>query len=170
MIARQERHALLGHAVLAAQVAALGHRDAQIGVAAPEPVEQSLSAGGPLQGEAVGGGRLRVHGYGALRRWGERKLHASCITPRRPWEKATMAYEHRLRVRFHDTDPAGIVFFANIFVYCHEAFEEMLRALGLPLDELIRSKEQILPLGHAEADFKKPFRHGALVAVRVVVG
>jgi len=81
-----------------------------------------------------------------------------------------MAYEHRLRVRFHDTDPAGIVFFANIFVYCHEAFEEMLRALGLPLDELIRSKEQILPLGHAEADFKKPFRHGALVAVRVVVG
>jgi 1,4-dihydroxy-2-naphthoyl-CoA hydrolase len=81
-----------------------------------------------------------------------------------------MAYEHRLRVRFHDTDPAGIVFFANIFVYCHDAFEEMLRAVGMPLDELIRAKEQILPLGHAEADFRKPFRHGVLVTVRVVVG
>ena len=81
-----------------------------------------------------------------------------------------MAYEHRLRVRFHDTDPAGIVFFANIFVYCHDAFEEMLRSIGLPLNELIRSKEQILPLGHAEADFRKPFRHGVLVTVRVVVG
>ncbi|MFL5246800.1 MAG: acyl-CoA thioesterase [Myxococcales bacterium] len=81
-----------------------------------------------------------------------------------------MAFEHRLRVRFHDTDPAGIVFFANIFVYCHDAFEEMLRAVGLPLDELIRSREQILPLGHAEADFKKPFRHGKLVDVRIVVG
>jgi 1,4-dihydroxy-2-naphthoyl-CoA hydrolase len=81
-----------------------------------------------------------------------------------------MAYEHRLRVRFHDTDPAGIVFFANIFVYCHDAFEEMLRAVGMPLDELIRAKEQILPLGHAEADFKKPFRHGVVVTVRVVVG
>jgi 1,4-dihydroxy-2-naphthoyl-CoA hydrolase len=81
-----------------------------------------------------------------------------------------MAFEHRLRVRFHETDPAGIVFFANVFVYCHEAFEEMLRALGMPLDQLIRSREQILPLGHAEADFKRPFRHGALVVVRVTVG
>jgi YbgC/YbaW family acyl-CoA thioester hydrolase len=81
-----------------------------------------------------------------------------------------MAYEHRLRVRFHDTDPAGIVFFANIFVFCHDAFEEMMRAVGVPLDELIRTREQILPLGHAEADFKKPFRHGVLVTVRVTIG
>src|SRR3954462_8140856 len=88
MVAGEERHALFGHAVLAAEVAALGDRDAQIGVAAPEPVEEALRPGGTLLGESVRRRRLGVHGYGALRRWGERKLHGSCITPRRPKEKA----------------------------------------------------------------------------------
>jgi YbgC/YbaW family acyl-CoA thioester hydrolase len=80
-----------------------------------------------------------------------------------------MAFEHKMRVRFQDTDPAGIVFFANIFVYCHEAFEEMLRSFGLPLEEIIGSREQTLPLGHAEADFKRPFRAGVMVTIRVAV-
>lgn len=80
------------------------------------------------------------------------------------------AYEHRLRVRFQHTDPAGIVFFANIFVYCHEAYEEFLRSGGIPLEEFLGKREQTLPLGHAEATFKRPFRAGQLVTVRVSVG
>jgi 1,4-dihydroxy-2-naphthoyl-CoA hydrolase len=80
------------------------------------------------------------------------------------------AFEHRLRVRFQHTDPAGIVFFANILVYCHEAYEEFLRAGGIPLEEFLGKREQTLPLGHAEATFKRPFRAGQLVTVRVTVG
>ncbi len=80
------------------------------------------------------------------------------------------AFEHRLRVRFHHTDPAGIVFFANILVYCHEAYEEFLRANGMPLEEFIGPRKTALPLGHAEATFKRPFRAGQLVTVRVTVG
>lgn len=78
-------------------------------------------------------------------------------------------FEHQLRVRFQHTDPAGIVFFANILVYCHEAYEELMRAGGMPLEELIMNREQALPLGHAEATFKRPFRAGQLVTVRVTV-
>ena len=81
-----------------------------------------------------------------------------------------MPFEHQRRVRFQDTDPAGTVFFANIFVYCHEAFEELLRSVGMPLEGIIASREQILPLGHAEATFKRPFRVGVLVTTRVTVG
>jgi YbgC/YbaW family acyl-CoA thioester hydrolase len=80
-----------------------------------------------------------------------------------------MAFEHKRRVRFQDTDPAGIVFFANIFLYCHEAFEELLRDVGMPLETIIASREQVLPLAHAEADFKSPFRFGVLVTTRVTV-
>jgi len=80
------------------------------------------------------------------------------------------AFEHKLRVRFHHTDPAGIVFFTNILVYCHEAYEEFMRAGGIPLEEFIFKREQGLPLGHAEATFKRPFRAGQLVTVRVSVG
>ena len=77
------------------------------------------------------------------------------------------AFEHELRVRFQHTDPAGIVFFANILVYCHEAYEELLRSGGMPLEKFIQSREQTLPIGHAEATFKRPFRAGQLVRVRV---
>jgi YbgC/YbaW family acyl-CoA thioester hydrolase len=80
-----------------------------------------------------------------------------------------MAFEHKRRVRFQDNDPAGIVFFANIFVYCHEAFEELLRDVGLPLDAIIASREQVLPLAHAEADFERPFRFGVLATIRASV-
>ena len=80
------------------------------------------------------------------------------------------AFEYRLRVRFQHTDPAGIVFFANILVYCHEAYEEFLRASGMPLEEFIGKREHSLPLGHAEATFKRPFRVGQLVTVRLKVG
>jgi len=79
-------------------------------------------------------------------------------------------FEHRLRVRFQHTDPAGIVFFANILVYCHEAYEEFLRDGGIPLEEFLGKRKQTLPLGHAEATFKRPFRAGQLVTVRVSVG
>ncbi len=80
------------------------------------------------------------------------------------------AFEHRLRVRFQHTDPAGIVFFANILVYCHEAYEEFLRANGLPLEEFITRRAHSLPLGHAEATFKRPFRAGQLVTVKLSIG
>jgi 1,4-dihydroxy-2-naphthoyl-CoA hydrolase len=79
-------------------------------------------------------------------------------------------FEHRLRVRFQHTDPAGIVFFANILVYCHEAYEELLRAGGMPLHEFLGTRDESLPLGHAEATFKRPFRFGQEITVRVSVG
>ena len=79
-------------------------------------------------------------------------------------------FEHQFRVRFQHTDPAGIVFFANILVYCHEAYEEFLRAGGMPLEEFIGRRDHVLPLGHAEATFKRPFRAGQLVKVRLSVG
>ena len=80
------------------------------------------------------------------------------------------AFEHQLRVRFQHTDPAGIVFFTNILVYCHEAYEEFLRAGGMPLEGFIGKRDQALPLGHAEATFKRPFRAGQLVTVQLSVG
>src|SRR5258706_15996410 len=80
------------------------------------------------------------------------------------------AFEHKLRVRFQHTDPAGIVFFTNILVYCHEAYEEFMRAGGVPLEEFISRREECLPPGHAEATFKGPFRPGQLGTVKLSAG
>ncbi|MFB3908126.1 MAG: acyl-CoA thioesterase [Candidatus Eisenbacteria bacterium] len=77
------------------------------------------------------------------------------------------------RVRFHEADPAGIVFFARVFRYAHDAYEAWLRSIGLPLDLPIEDRGYALPLAHAEADFRAPMRVGdelALSLVPVAIG
>jgi YbgC/YbaW family acyl-CoA thioester hydrolase len=70
-----------------------------------------------------------------------------------------------LPVRFHDVDSAGIVFFARIFEYAHDAYEIWLRGIGYPLDPPFHERDYGLPLVHAEADFQAPIRLGQEVRV-----
>ena len=75
----QQLHAFLRHAVPAAQVAALGYRDAQVGVRAAEPVEQPLHARVAPNRQAVRSRGLRVHRHGPRRHHREveaERLHA----------------------------------------------------------------------------------------------
>ncbi|MBL4845357.1 MAG: acyl-CoA thioesterase [Planctomycetes bacterium] len=63
----------------------------------------------------------------------------------------------RVRVRFHEIDRAGIAYFARSFQYCHETFEDMLaRALDVDLERFFRESTWMLPLVHAESDYRMP--------------
>lgn len=76
-------------------------------------------------------------------------------------------FENTLRVRFAHVDHAGIVYFAKIFEYCHEALEDLHREVDLPL-ELFFSEQQIgEPLVDAHARFLRPIRHGELISVQI---
>jgi 1,4-dihydroxy-2-naphthoyl-CoA hydrolase len=68
-------------------------------------------------------------------------------------------------VRFHEIDRAGIVYFATIFQYCHEAYEDLLVELVGNLEEFFRTKDWGLPLVHAEADYAQPLRLGDRVKI-----
>jgi len=67
-----------------------------------------------------------------------------------------------IRVRFGDTDPYGVVYFASYFRYCHHGIEEFLRYLGLPPEEYFRNREEGfgLPVVGAQCDFLKPVKYG----------
>ena len=80
-----------------------------------------------------------------------------------------MAFVHRHIVRFGDTDPAGIVFFARVFEYAHEAFEDCLAAGGLPLQTMLAQADWAMPLIHAEADYRAPMRLGEVLDVEVAL-
>jgi 1,4-dihydroxy-2-naphthoyl-CoA hydrolase len=80
------------------------------------------------------------------------------------------AFEHRFRVALHDTDAAGVLFFAHLFRHAHDAYEAWMAALGFPLDAMVRDGELRLPLVHAEADYHHPLRHGEAVTVQLAVG
>lgn len=77
-------------------------------------------------------------------------------------------FEYRFIIRLHDTDAAGLLFFGHLFRHAHDACESFMEAIGFPLDRLIQDGQILLPLAHAEADYRLPLRHGD--AVRVLVG
>jgi 1,4-dihydroxy-2-naphthoyl-CoA hydrolase len=79
------------------------------------------------------------------------------------------AHTHNFRVALHDTDAAGVLFYANLFRHAHDAYERFMAAIGWPLDVMIRDGKLALPLVHAEADYRRPMRHGDQVQVAVTV-
>jgi len=74
---------------------------------------------------------------------------------------------HSVTVRLHHTDAAGVLFYGRLFELVQEAFEEALRAGGLPLADLLRDGGFGLPVVHAEADFAAPVRVGDSLDVRL---
>lgn len=76
-------------------------------------------------------------------------------------------FVYRLPVRFHDVDSAGIVFFARIFQYAHDAYEAWLRTIGFSLDRPAAERGYGFPLVHAEADFHKPILPGQEVVIEL---
>jgi 1,4-dihydroxy-2-naphthoyl-CoA hydrolase len=74
--------------------------------------------------------------------------------------------EYRFRVHLHDIDAAGVMFYAHLFRYAHDAYECLMGALGFPLEGLIRDGCR-LPLVHAEADYLLPLRHGEDIGVQL---
>ena len=76
-------------------------------------------------------------------------------------------FETRVPIRFQDVDAAGILFFARVFDYAHDAFVSYLKQVGLPLDQSLREGLLLLPLVHAEADYQGPLRFGDDVDVSI---
>lgn len=55
----------------------------------------------------------------------------------------------------HDIDAAGVVFFARIFYYAHDAYETFLNSHEQSINHILDS-DCILPVTHVEADFIAP--------------
>ncbi len=70
------------------------------------------------------------------------------------------------RVALHDTDAAGVMFFAHLLRHAHDAYEHWLANLGVDLCQLIAAGVA-LPIVHASADYLAPLRHGDAVEVAV---
>ncbi|NET60687.1 MAG: acyl-CoA thioesterase [Symploca sp. SIO2E6] len=67
-----------------------------------------------------------------------------------------MSFTHKRTVYLADTDAAGVVYFANILVMCHEAYEASLAKAGISLKTLLSDRSTALPIVHSTADFLRP--------------
>ena len=70
-------------------------------------------------------------------------------------------------VRLSDTDAAGVVYFANVLVMCHEAYEESLIRAGINFQELVNSSTTALPIVHSSVDFFRPMYCGDSLLIQL---
>ena len=78
-------------------------------------------------------------------------------------------FKHVHVVRFHETDAAGVVYFANLLTFCHEAYEAALAAVGIDVALFFsRDRNVAVPVIHAEADFYRPVRCGEAIAIHLI--
>ena len=81
-----------------------------------------------------------------------------------------MPFSTRITVRFGDTDPAGLVYYPNIFHYFHIALEEFFAArCGISYQQLMSSERIGFPTVNAQAEFLSPFVYGDEVELEIFV-
>ena len=88
----------------------------------------------------------------------------------RPMPKGTgVSGTYTYTVRMRLTDGAGVVFFARWFEIAHDAYEDFLSERGAPLPRDLARARPIMPVVHAEADYRASIALGDEITVRVQV-
>ncbi len=77
--------------------------------------------------------------------------------------------KRKFRIRLHDTDEAGILFFARQLHFAHDTYEDLLRAVGFPMEALLASDAFFVPIVHTEAQFHKSMRTGDEIEATVTI-
>lgn len=73
-------------------------------------------------------------------------------------------------VRMNDTDAAGRIYFADQFRIAHETFEEHLAAIGHHFGRFLNEYPFMIPIVHADADFKVPLFVGDTLRIELSLG
>ncbi len=75
-------------------------------------------------------------------------------------------YSYTRTIRFHETDAAGVVYFANLLTLCHEAYEASLADVGVDMKRFFSGADEVaVPVVHAAVDFFQPLFCGEAIAI-----
>ncbi len=81
-----------------------------------------------------------------------------------PW-----SHEHRLRVRYAETDQMGVAYYANYLVWFEVGRSEYCRARGFSYDRMERETGSYLMVAEARCRYRLPLRYDQAFAVRTFV-
>jgi 1,4-dihydroxy-2-naphthoyl-CoA hydrolase len=73
------------------------------------------------------------------------------------------------KVRMHDTDMAGILYFPRLFRFAHDALEDFVETLGLSFNQVFHREPFVFVIVHAEADYLKSLRVGDPIMVHLSI-
>ncbi len=79
-----------------------------------------------------------------------------------PYRGGFVGAEHHfaLTVYFEDTDTAGVVYYANYLKFMERARSDMIRAVGVDQNQVLRSGGGAYYVAHAEIRYLRPARLG----------
>ena len=81
-----------------------------------------------------------------------------------------MVFSTRITVNFGDTDPARLVYFPNIFHYCHIAMERFFQEVcGVSYSKLTGEQQLGFPTVRIDGAFKIPLRYGDVIDITMTV-
>ena len=72
------------------------------------------------------------------------------------------------KINFYNCDPAGILFYGNIFSFCHSAYEEMISSFDLEINYWL-NEEFVVPITSSNANYSAPLKTGDEVTIDVNV-
>jgi 1,4-dihydroxy-2-naphthoyl-CoA hydrolase len=75
--------------------------------------------------------------------------------------------KYKTKVRRHQTDSAGMVFYANLFVLAHDSYESWLEQ-HISLSDVLQRNIHI-PIVHAEADYHLPIRLSDQITIELTL-
>ncbi len=81
-----------------------------------------------------------------------------------------MGFHKQLKVRFNDTDPAGVMYFPRFLDRFHSVFEDWFdEDLKMPYRWCLEDTRVGFPAVHTQCDYRAPFRFGEVMDVELIV-
>lgn len=80
-----------------------------------------------------------------------------------------MIFKTKNRVRMHDTDMAGILYFPRQFRFVHDALEDLMDQEGLNFHDIFTKNDFVFVIVHAESDYYASLHVGDPIEVHVYV-
>jgi 4-hydroxybenzoyl-CoA thioesterase len=79
-------------------------------------------------------------------------------------------FRRTYKIRFGDTDPAGVMYFPRFLDIFHEVFEDWFDDdLRMPYRWVLEDTRIGFPAVHTECDYRKPFKFGQTMEVELSV-
>lgn len=79
-----------------------------------------------------------------------------------------MKFKFNYTVGFDECDPAGVIFFSNVFTIAHKAYESFLAESNL-YDSVFFNNELAFPIIDSSASFKKPIKNSNKIEVELFI-
>jgi 1,4-dihydroxy-2-naphthoyl-CoA hydrolase len=78
-------------------------------------------------------------------------------------------FTYETEIKWHQTDAAGVLFFAYKFTLIHDAYQALMESIGFSLSRFISEFNFALPIVHTEADYRLPLKTGDKIEIHVSI-